>query len=80
MAGNCKLATELRIRKKYVGNAESTTAMASVLGLLIYHCMDLGLHCSHVTRVSKVQTLMTGLRGDLLRPGSPQWLYDLVEI
>ena len=49
MAGNCKLATELQISKS-MGNAESTKA--SVFGLLTYHCMDLGLHCSNVTLVS----------------------------
>ena len=43
-------------------------------------CMDLGLHCPNVTVLILVLTLMTGLCGDLLRPGSLQWLYVLVEI
>ena len=71
MAGNCELATELQNKKNYVGDTDSTTAMTSFLGLLIYQCIDLGLHSQNVIVETLVFTLVTGFCGDLLTPRSP---------
>ena len=68
MAGNCKPATELQISKSMWEMRRVHTAKASVLALLIYHCMDLGLYCSNLPLVSQVLTLITGLSEDLLGP------------